>query len=53
MAAEIVQDDADPQSEDAEPIVGEVGAIDGDESEGPHVTLHGTVGHVRSIAADR
>jgi len=39
MAVEIVQDDADPQSEDTEPIIGEIGTVYGDEPEGPHVKL--------------
>ncbi|WP_408957341.1 DUF2196 domain-containing protein [Natrinema sp. 74] len=53
MTVEIVQDDADPQSEDTEPIVGEVGTIYGDEVEGPHVELKsGVVGHVRSVVTD-
>ncbi|OLZ40233.1 hypothetical protein A6E15_04200 [Natrinema saccharevitans] len=54
MTVEIVQDDADPQSEDTKPIVGEVGTIYGDDPDGPHVKLKsGIVGHVRSIAPDR
>ncbi len=53
MTVEIVQDDADPRSEDTEPIVGEVGTIYGDEPEGPHVKLKsGVVGHVRSVSTD-
>ncbi|PCR92578.1 DUF2196 domain-containing protein [Natrinema ejinorense] len=49
----MVQDDADPHSEDTEPNVGEVGAIYGDELEGPHVKLKSdVVGHVQSVAHD-
>ncbi|MBZ6496033.1 DUF2196 domain-containing protein [Natrinema longum] len=53
MTVKIVQDDADPHSEDTEPIIGEVGTIYGDEPEGPHVKLKsGVVGHVQSVAHD-
>ncbi|MDS0475836.1 DUF2196 domain-containing protein [Natrinema sp. 1APR25-10V2] len=53
MTVEIVQDDADPQSEDTEPLIGEIGTIYGDEPEGPHVKLKsGVVGHVRSVVTD-
>ncbi|WP_226007683.1 DUF2196 domain-containing protein [Natrinema salinisoli] len=53
MTVEIVQDDADPQSEDTEPIIGEIGTIHGDEPDGAHVKLKsGVVGHVRSVVPD-
>ncbi|ELY67520.1 DUF2196 domain-containing protein [Natrinema versiforme] len=53
ITVEIVQDDADPKSEDTEPIIGEIGTIHGDDPEGPHVKLKsGAVGHVRSVVAD-
>ncbi|WP_222918081.1 DUF2196 domain-containing protein [Natrinema sp. SYSU A 869] len=53
MTVEIVQDDADPQSEDTEPIIGEVGTIYSDEPEGAHVKLKsGVVGHVQSVVPD-
>ncbi|ELY86982.1 DUF2196 domain-containing protein [Natrinema altunense] len=53
MTVEIVQEDADPRSEDTEPIIGEIGVVYGDEPDGPHVKLKsGVVGHVRSVAPD-
>ncbi|MGQ3410768.1 DUF2196 domain-containing protein [Natrinema versiforme] len=53
ITVEIVQDDADPESEDTEPIIGEVGTIHGDDPEGPHVKLKsGVVGHVQSVVTD-
>ncbi|WP_226038942.1 DUF2196 domain-containing protein [Natrinema sp. DC36] len=53
MTVEIVQDDADPESEDTEPIIGEVGTVYGDEPEGARVKLKsGVVGHVQSVAPD-
>jgi uncharacterized protein YwbE len=54
MTVEIVQEDADPQSEDTEPIIGEIGTIYGDEVDGPRVKLKsGVVGHVQSIVPDQ
>lgn len=53
ITVEIVQDDADPESEDTEPIIGEIGTIHGDDPEGPHVKLKsGVVGHVQSVVSD-
>ncbi|MXV61994.1 DUF2196 domain-containing protein [Natronorubrum sp. JWXQ-INN-674] len=53
VTVEIVQGDQDVQSEDQEPLVGEVATIYGDEPEGPQVELkNGVVGHVQSVVRD-
>ncbi|RKD98199.1 DUF2196 domain-containing protein [Halopiger aswanensis] len=53
ITVEIVQGDQDVQSEDQEPIVGEIGTIYGDDPKGPEVELKsGVVGHVQSVVAD-
>lgn len=53
VTVEIVQGDQDVQSEDTEPIIGEVATIYGDEPEGPQVELkNGVVGHVQSVVHD-
>ncbi|SDR17880.1 DUF2196 domain-containing protein [Natronobacterium texcoconense] len=53
ITVEIVQGDQDVQSEDREPIVGEVATIYEDDPHGPEVELkNGTVGHVKSVVHD-
>ncbi|MFP8954057.1 DUF2196 domain-containing protein [Natrialbaceae archaeon A-arb3/5] len=53
ITVEIVQGDQDVQSEDQEPIVGEVATIYEDDPAGPEVELkNGVVGHVQSIVHD-
>ncbi|MFD1562933.1 DUF2196 domain-containing protein [Haloarchaeobius amylolyticus] len=53
MTVEVVQEDADPRSEDTEPLIGEIATIYGDDPDGPHVKLKsGVVGHVQSVVAD-
>ncbi|QSW99807.1 DUF2196 domain-containing protein [Haloterrigena alkaliphila] len=53
VTVEVVQGDQDVQSTDAEPIVGEVATVYGDEPEGPEVELkNGVVGHVQSVVHD-
>ncbi|QCW02678.1 DUF2196 domain-containing protein [Natrinema pallidum] len=53
MTVEIGQENADPHSEDTEPLIGEIGVGYGDEPDGPHVKLKsGVVGHVRSVVPD-
>ncbi len=53
VTVEVVQGDQDVQSEDQEPIIGEVATIYGDEPAGPEVELkNGVVGHVQSIRPD-
>lgn len=53
ITVEIVQGDQGVQSEDREPVVGEVATIYGDEPEGPQVELkNGVVGHVQSVVHD-
>ncbi|QLG48535.1 DUF2196 domain-containing protein [Natrinema halophilum] len=54
ITVEIVQGDQDVESEEAEPIIGEVATIYGDEPEGAQVELKsGVVGHVQSVVSDR
>ena len=53
VTVRIVQGDQDVQSEDREPIVGEVGVVLGEDPAGPEVELEsGEVGHVLSVVAD-
>ena len=53
LTVEIVQGDQDVQSEDREPLVGEVATIYGDDPAGPEVELKsGVVGHVQSVVHD-
>lgn len=53
MTVEIVQEDADVRSTDEEPIHGEIGAVYGDDPDGPRVKLKsGVVGHVQSVVVD-
>ena len=53
VTVEVVQGDQDVQSEDKEPVIGEVATVYGDEPEGPEVELkNGVVGHVQSIRHD-
>lgn len=53
MTVRIVQGDQNPQSEDRDPILGEVGTVIGDDPEGPEVELKsGATGHVLEVVAD-
>lgn len=53
VTVEVVQGDQNIESEDKEPVVGEVATVYGDEPEGPQVELKsGVVGHVQSIVHD-
>ncbi|ELZ02787.1 MULTISPECIES: DUF2196 domain-containing protein [Natrialba] len=54
LTVEIIQGDQDVESEDQEPIIGEVGTVYEDDPAGPTVELKsGVVGHVQSIVHDR
>ena len=53
ITVEIRQENADPRSEDTEPLIGEIATVYGDDPEEPHVRLKsGVVGHVQSVVAD-
>ncbi|NGM67909.1 YwbE family protein [Natronolimnobius sp. AArcel1] len=53
ITVELVQGDQDIQSEDSEPLIGEIGTIYEDDPAGPKVELkNGAVGHVQSIVHD-
>ena len=53
ITVEIVQEDAEPRSEDTEPLIGEIATVYGDDPDGPHVKLKsGVVGYVQSVVAD-
>ncbi|WP_306052867.1 DUF2196 domain-containing protein [Natronococcus wangiae] len=53
LTVEIVQGDQNVQSEDKEPIIGEVATVYEDDPNGPKVELkNGVVGHVQSVVHD-
>jgi uncharacterized protein YwbE len=53
LTVEIVQEDEDVQSEDTEPLIGELGTVYEDTPDGPRVELkNGVVGHVQSVVHD-
>lgn len=54
LTVEVIQGDQDVQSEDKEPVIGEIGTVLGDDPNGPKVELkNGAVGHVQSIVPDK
>ncbi|OVE85458.1 DUF2196 domain-containing protein [Natronolimnobius baerhuensis] len=54
ITVELVQGDQDVQSEDREPIIGEIGTVYEDDPAGPKVELkNGAVGHVQSVVHDK
>ena len=53
MTVQIVQEDANVESADEEPIRGEVATIYADDPNGPHVELKsGVVGYVQSVVSE-
>lgn len=53
ITVEIVQGDQDVESEDQEPLIGEVATVYEDDPKGPQVELkNGVVGHVQSVVHD-